>query len=103
MPGTPTPPTSTPTVKYEEIIVIGGASREWAAGKAAGTGAFTVRVRPVHRRRTTGRRSWEMFAPIASPTNRNRPVSLKEERRRAGSLVMDAAAATRVPAALPCG
>src|SRR2546430_17280917 len=87
-----------------ELVVIGGG---WAGVKAAGqaaTAGAQVRLyemRPVHQ--TPAHRTDKLAEIVCSNSLKSDEPGtasylLKEELRRAGSLVMEAAAATRVPA-----
>ncbi|MBA3768815.1 MAG: methylenetetrahydrofolate--tRNA-(uracil(54)-C(5))-methyltransferase (FADH(2)-oxidizing) TrmFO, partial [Acidobacteria bacterium] len=87
-----------------EVVVIGGGLAGVEAAWAAARGGATVRLyemRPV--RQTPAHRTDKLAEIVCSNSLKSdeqgtAPYLLKEELRRAGSLVMEAAAATRVPA-----
>src|ERR671932_1832911 len=87
-----------------EVIVIGGGfAGVEAAWQAAQAGAHVrlYEMRPV--RQTPAHRTDKLAEIVCSNSLKSdepgtAPYLLKEELRRAGSLVMEAAAATRVPA-----
>ena len=87
-----------------EVVVIGGGLAGVEAAWAAAQGGARVRLyemRPV--RQTPAHRTDKLAEIVCSNSLKSdeqgtAPYLLKEELRRAGSLVMEAAAATRVPA-----
>src|SRR5438128_5807261 len=88
----------------DEIIIIGGGlagvEAAWQAARA-GTRVRLYEMRPV--KQTAAHRTDKLAEIVCSNSLKSdepgtAPFLLKEELRRAGSLVMEAAAATRVPA-----
>src|SRR5712664_1901086 len=87
-----------------EVVVIGGGfAGVEAAWQAARLGAYVrlYEMRPV--KQTPAHRTDKLAEIVCSNSLKSdepgtAPYLLKEELRRAGSLVMEAAAATRVPA-----
>src|SRR5215210_2634192 len=87
-----------------EVVVIGGGLAGVEAAWAAARGGASVRLyemRPV--RQTPAHRTDKLAEIVCSNSLKSdeqgtAPYLLKEELRRAGSLIMEAAAATRVPA-----
>src|ERR687886_1947061 len=87
----------------EVVIIGGGFAGVEAAWQAAQTGARVrlYEMRPVHQ--TPAHHTDRLAEIVCSNSLKSdepgtAPYLLKEELRRAGSLVMEAAAATRVPA-----
>src|SRR4026207_1896283 len=87
-----------------EVIVIGGGlagvEAAWQAARA-GAGVKLYEMRPV--KQTPAHRTDKLAEIVCSNSLKSdepgsAPYLLKEELRRGGSLVMEAAAATRVPA-----
>src|SRR2546423_2489553 len=93
-----------PALSMNEIVVIGaGLAGVEAAWQAANTGArvFLYEMRPI--KQTPAHRTDKLAEIVCSNSLKSdelgtAPYLLKEELRRGGSLVMEAAAATRVPA-----
>ncbi|MCA1850073.1 MAG: methylenetetrahydrofolate--tRNA-(uracil(54)-C(5))-methyltransferase (FADH(2)-oxidizing) TrmFO, partial [Acidobacteria bacterium] len=88
-----------------EVIVIGGglagAEAAWQAARAGAPGVRLYEMRPV--RQTPAHRTDRLAEIVCSNSLKSdepgtAPYLLKEELRRAGSLVMEVAAETRVPA-----
>ena len=88
----------------EEVLVIGGGlAGVEAAWQVASAGAHVrlFEMRPI--KKTPAHRTEKLAEIVCSNSLKSdepgtAPFLLKEELRRAGSLVMEAAAATRVPA-----
>src|SRR6478672_8732861 len=92
------------SMQYKEVNIIGGGfagvEAAWQAARA-GVNVNLYEMRPVVR--TPAHRSDKLAEVVCSNSFKSdepgsAPFLLKEELRRAGSLVMEAATATRVPA-----